>query len=299
MRWVGVVAVGSALVGCAAAPVGDGDDTDDTDDTDAAGYVAVDVPACLRDPSCRSVLGVAHRGAHADAPENSVASVEAAAVLGVHLVEVDVRHTKDGALVCMHDGDVDRTTDGTGDVSELTLAELGALTLDAPEGDGVHRIPTFEEVLDVAVRTGLGVYVDTKTDRVDLVTDAIVAAGAEDHALVRKDRGAVGPALDAGLLVIVPVGSEAELPGGVDDLPADAFVELATPSPNAALAAAVREAGFRVQQDVFLGDASWPLVGTFDGWRTYLEAGVQMPQTEYPEGLMEGLRTGALPAVVE
>lgn len=82
-------------------------------------------------------------------PENTLRSFIAAQNAGLDLIELDLHLSKDGALVVMHDADVDRTTDGSGPISEMTLAELRAL--DAGCGE---RVPVFEEVLD-AVRAPL------------------------------------------------------------------------------------------------------------------------------------------------
>ncbi len=76
-------------------------------------------------------------------PENTLRSFVAAQAAGLDVIELDLHLSKDGALVVMHDADVDRTTDGSGPIAEKTLAELRAL--DAGRGE---RIPTFEEVVD-------------------------------------------------------------------------------------------------------------------------------------------------------
>lgn len=80
-------------------------------------------------------------------PENTLRSFVAAEQGGLDVIELDLHLSKDGALVVMHDADVDRTTDGTGPIAERTLGELR--TLDAGRGE---RVPVFEEVLD-AVRS--------------------------------------------------------------------------------------------------------------------------------------------------
>src|SRR5262245_12051645 len=69
---------------------------------------------------------VGHRGLLHDAPENTLAGFRAALSLRVGF-EVDVRRTKDGELVCLHDATVDRTTDGKGPLNELTLTALSRL----------------------------------------------------------------------------------------------------------------------------------------------------------------------------
>ncbi|MEV5149758.1 glycerophosphodiester phosphodiesterase family protein [Streptomyces sp. NPDC052727] len=94
-------------------------------------------------------LTIGHRGVMGVEPENTLRSFVAAQRAGLDLIELDLHVSKDGALVVMHDAEVDRTTDGSGPIAEMTLAELRAL--DAGRGE---RVPVFEEVLE-AVDTPL------------------------------------------------------------------------------------------------------------------------------------------------
>jgi len=96
-------------------------------------------------------------------PENTLRSFVAAQQAGLDVIELDLHLSKDGALVVMHDPDVDRTTDGTGAIAEKTLAELRAL--DAGRGE---RVPVFEEVLE-AVRVPLQAEIKDKRDLVSRV----------------------------------------------------------------------------------------------------------------------------------
>lgn len=92
-----------------------------------------------------------HRGGLVTHPENTIAAFREAVRLGVQAIEFDVHMTRDGQIVVIHDRTVDRTTDGTGNVSELTLAELKQL--DAGRWKGAQfageRIPTLEETLQM------------------------------------------------------------------------------------------------------------------------------------------------------
>ncbi|MEM2028269.1 MAG: glycerophosphodiester phosphodiesterase family protein [Candidatus Bathyarchaeia archaeon] len=88
-------------------------------------------------------LKIGHRGAKAYEPENTIRSFKRALELGVNAIELDVRRTKDGELVVIHDAEVDRTTSGKGLVSELTLREIKELSTEKGE-----KIPTLEEALD-------------------------------------------------------------------------------------------------------------------------------------------------------
>lgn len=94
-----------------------------------------------------SFLTVGHRGVMGVEPENTLRSFRAAQAAGLDQIELDLHLSKDGALVVMHDEDVDRTTDGAGLIRDLTLAEIR--TLDAGLGE---RVPVFEEVLDAVSR---------------------------------------------------------------------------------------------------------------------------------------------------
>jgi glycerophosphoryl diester phosphodiesterase len=103
------------------------------------------------------VLNIAHRGGREAAPEATLEAFRSAVAIGVDVLEMDVRGTADGGVVVIHDQTVNRTTDGTGRVEDLTLAEIRSLdagyrfTRDGGQtypfrGTGV-RVPTLDEVL--------------------------------------------------------------------------------------------------------------------------------------------------------
>jgi glycerophosphoryl diester phosphodiesterase len=90
---------------------------------------------------------IAHRGASAYEPENTLRSFILAFDMKADMIELDVRMSKDGHLVVVHDSTVDRTTNGRGYVKDMTLAELKKL--DAGKGE---KIPTLKEVIEVGVK---------------------------------------------------------------------------------------------------------------------------------------------------
>lgn len=97
-----------------------------------------------------SIEAIGHRGARFEAPENTIAGFRHAIALGLTTVEFDVHTTSDGHLVVIHDATVDRTTDGNGAVSQLTLAEiqtLDARSIHSHWPEPVH-IPTLANVLE-------------------------------------------------------------------------------------------------------------------------------------------------------
>lgn len=94
---------------------------------------------------------IAHRGDWRSAPENSLLAIQKAIDMDIDMVEIDVRKTKDGQFVLMHDEAIDRTTNGTGKVWELSWDYLKTLNLKDNEGVITsYKIPTLEETLDLA-----------------------------------------------------------------------------------------------------------------------------------------------------
>jgi glycerophosphoryl diester phosphodiesterase len=128
----------------------------------------------------------AHRGGpEAGFPENAVETFENALQYGPCLIECDVRISKDGHLVMMHDETLDRTTNGSGAVSDHTLAELKELFLkDNNKKNTTYHIPTFGEVLKWAVGRAI-LTVDVKRDvTFEQVISEIREHQAEGHTVV-------------------------------------------------------------------------------------------------------------------
>jgi glycerophosphoryl diester phosphodiesterase len=112
----------------------------------------------------QDVVVVAHRGIVSGVPENTLAACREAIRRGFSAIEVDLRATADGHIVVMHDESVDRTTNGFGEVGELTLSEVRALDAGSYVGQEFadQKVPTFQEVLEVVRATGTKVVLDVK-----------------------------------------------------------------------------------------------------------------------------------------
>ncbi|OZI07929.1 glycerophosphodiester phosphodiesterase [Siphonobacter sp. BAB-5385] len=85
-------------------------------------------------------------------PENTIPAFQRAIQLGAHMIEFDVQFTRDSALVIIHDETVDRTTNGSGRVADLTLADIRQLDAGVKKGRPHTRIPTLEETLAIMPR---------------------------------------------------------------------------------------------------------------------------------------------------
>lgn len=127
----------------------------------------------FHNPNSEYVMVAAHRAAHNIHPENSLSAIQHALDLGVDIIELDVKVTKDGVVVLNHDGTIDRTTNGTGDPEEYTLEELKEFRLKMPDGTLCDEsIATFEDALNL-VRGKAMVDIDIKTSHLKPVADII------------------------------------------------------------------------------------------------------------------------------
>ncbi|MBS3942471.1 MAG: phosphatase PAP2 family protein [Actinobacteria bacterium] len=135
----------------------------------------------VADFAANEVTVIAHSGAQGYAPTNTLVAFDLAIEQGSHVLEMDLQLTADDEVVVIHDGTVDRTTDGTGAVRDLTLAEVQ--DLDAgwyfEEADGSHpfrdqdiRVPTLREVIERYPDTHLNV--DLKTDSPITIADPVI-----------------------------------------------------------------------------------------------------------------------------
>ena len=110
----------------------------------------------------RPVVNIAHRGGISDGyPENTLAAFRRAMAVGADVIELDLRGTKDGRVVVLHDDTLDRTTDGNGLVTNFTLEELKKLN-----AGGKEQIPTYEEVLKLVANTGTKLLLDIKNSSI-------------------------------------------------------------------------------------------------------------------------------------
>ena len=147
-----------------------------------------------------SVLVVSHRADWRNAPENSLQAIKNCMAMGVDMVEIDLKKTKDGQLILLHDKTIDRTTTGKGNPEDYTLAELRQFRLRNGAGHKTdHVIPTFEEVMTlckgkilVNVDKGYDYFKDAYAilEKTGTVQQCIMKAGLP-YEQVRKENGEV------------------------------------------------------------------------------------------------------------
>ena len=127
---------------------------------------------------------IAHRGEHVECPENTIPGIRKAVDLGCDWVEIDVRTTKDGHFVLMHNATVEATTGGQGAVADFTFAEIRQLDAAAhrPDFRGTP-VPTLDEALGV-MRGKCGVYFDAKQIGAEAIVDALTRHDMLQHCVV-------------------------------------------------------------------------------------------------------------------
>lgn len=133
----------------------------------------------LLDASAPTVMVASHRATHNRYPENSILAIKESIRLGVDIVEIDVKVSKDNVPFLMHDRTLERTTTGAGDPEALTWVELQQLFIVDKGKKTALKIPSLEEALRQAYGQIL-VDLDLKTDRIEPVIEAVKKTETKD-----------------------------------------------------------------------------------------------------------------------
>ncbi len=128
---------------------------------------------------------IAHRGSHLNVPENTLAAYENAIKEGADYVEIDLRTTKDGHLVIMHDESITRMTGIKGQVKDLNYSDISNLKLKpAVKGDTTtYHIPEFADVLNVC-KGRINIYLDFKDADVEKTYRLLKKYGMQNNVVV-------------------------------------------------------------------------------------------------------------------
>ncbi len=142
----------------------------------------------LKNSLNKEIIVVAHRGDWRNAPENSLQAIQNCIDMGVDMVEIDVRETKDGHLVLMHDTTIDRTTTGKGLVENWTLDSLRMLKLrDGTGHETPHTIPTLKEALDLC-KDKILVNLDKSYPIFDKCFQIVQLTGTLDQVIIKGNK---------------------------------------------------------------------------------------------------------------
>ena len=236
------------------------------------------------------VVVIAHRGEHLHHPENTLSAFQAAIDIGADYIELDVRTTSDGRLVLMHDSTVDGKTDGHGEVSKLTFAQIRALDAGVRLGKEFAgtRVPTFEEALDL-MHGKIGVYVDCKSLSPGDLVAALKKADMDKQAVIYGGAAFLGQvrALEPALRVMPEAGNAEVLHRLIDTLQLKIAAFGARDFDDATVGEA-RKAKIDIYVDR-LGNEDTPAF-----WQDAVERGATGIQTDHPAELLAFLRSKSM-----
>lgn len=223
---------------------------------------------------------IAHRGEHVHHAENSIPAIESAIALGADYAELDVRTTSDGKLVLMHDKTVDRTTDGHGEVKDLTAEQIAGLTFKEYGG----HVPTFDEALDVA-KGKIKIYLDWKEASPSAIFKILSDHGMLDQVVVYGDHGELRSLQKlAPSIRVMPEAGPAFYLGRGQHLLKPTVVAFDEDD----FKPAIIEKALAKKEEIFvdrLGDQDTP-----KDWQDAIDRGARGIQTNHPEELVKFLR---------
>lgn len=266
----------------------------------------------LKNAEAKTVLVASHRGDWRNAPENSIQALKNCIAMGVDIVETDVQLTKDSVLVIMHDETIDRTTTGTGKISDFTCADLQKFYLKAGQGHKTReRIPTFEEFM-LAAKGKILINVDKGWNCLDKVVAVLKKTGTLKQSLIKgknpytEIRGEYGSLIDS--IQYIPMVSEKtpDLANYVDNFlnntrPAAFEVIFSTnDSPVITQLYKIKQQGVRIWinslwDDLCAGhDDDMALADPDANWGWIVKSGATFIQTDRPELLLNYLRAKGL-----
>ena len=282
-----------------------------------ANYAQQNMKEVLEDfykPAKERIMVVSHRGDWRNAPENSIQAFKNCIDMGVDMVELDLKKTKDGTLIVMHDKKIDRTTNGKGFVENFTLDSLQSLHLKNGAGCKTrHQIPTFREVMQLC-KGKIMVNVDKGYDYFDDVMKVLRASETIEQCIIKAElpyevvKAEHGKELDN--IIFMPVvnlckpGAEEIIDSYIENMKPKAF-ELVFKTDDAdvlRLIKKVRDSGARI----FI-NTLWPeLCGGHDddravelkqpdeSWGWIISQGAKLIQTDRPALLLEYLKSKKL-----
>ena len=156
----------------------------------AAGRRTDRILAELHDPTSKNVVVVSHRGDWRNWPENSIDAIESVIAMGVDVMEMDLKLTKDSVLVLCHDKTIDRTTSGKGRVCDITYDSIRRCVLRTAHNQKTDlRMPTLREALAVC-KDRIAVNIDQGYEYYDLALAITEELGVTDQVLIKGKRPA-------------------------------------------------------------------------------------------------------------
>lgn len=248
------------------------------------------------------LMSIAHRGDWRNYPENSLEAIQSCIDAGVDIVEIDLRKTSDGVWVLCHDEKVDRTTTGSGKVTELTYEQIQKLYLKSGKGGNSSkptrvRMPTFEQVLEIC-RGKVLLNLDKAWEYRDEIYDIAVKYDCLDICMFKGGNAADWSAQlkSAGKKLPLICGSywSDNLDGfnsyidrlkGLGESIESGFTAFGMAPSQASVWKRAGDAGIRGVMLTLSASYSGGIADDQTGWSTLTDLGISVIMTEYPLNL--------------
>lgn len=239
------------------------------------------------------VMVASHRATHNDVPENSLAAFRASIELGVDIIETDIRATKDGVLVLLHDKTVDRTTNGKGRVDSLSFDEIRKLRLKHNGTLTNEQVPTFEEALKLTrnkILVDLDIKADDKVQEIMAMVKKMKAERSVIFFCYEPKEIEMARQFDPNALVLARSYKPADIPPFFDGPQKANAIHIDEKQQDPALIEQIKQRGGRVWINA-LGEVDRQVAaGHPEAFETLLQSGVNIIQTDYPKQLIAWLK---------
>lgn len=239
--------------------------------------------------SKNAFIVIAHRGSHLIKPENTIASIEEAIAIGADYVELDLRTTKDGHLVLLHNDRVDQGSNGKGLIKDLNFEEAKKLILTGKDGS-LHQIASFEDALNTC-KGKINIYLDFKAADAEKAYRVIKKAGMEHQILVYVGSKSdyiswqkIAPQMPMMSRLDPAITTEQDLLQFFEKTSLEAIDKI----PNETLLPVLKKMGISIFQDVQKA-SEMP-----EDWDKAIKYGAQGLQTDHPEALIKYLKANKI-----
>jgi glycerophosphoryl diester phosphodiesterase len=227
----------------------------------------------------------AHRGVHNSVPENSLAGIQAAIENDIPIVEIDIRQTKDSELVLMHDATIDRTSNGTGLVSNMTVEELQSFYLKKPNGSiSLEIIPTLK---DVFILNRGKVYFDLDIDKKAIyskVEDLVDLYGMSEQVFYySSESNVIDDILRDGGVAMPILKSQQDI--DLYEVRDVMLVHLNSTTVEQAYLTQVKANDWKTFKNAYVNSSNSPAKDNYNELKILVEAGIDLVQTDYPVAL--------------
>ncbi|QEC42441.1 glycerophosphodiester phosphodiesterase family protein [Pseudobacter ginsenosidimutans] len=250
-----------------------------------------EIQESFRNTNNSIVMIAAHRGAHLEDPENSLAAFRKSIEMGIDIIELDVRCTKDGVLICMHDKTVDRTTNGKGNVKDLTFGEIRKLKLKHNNQLTEEIVPTLEEALSLT-KGKIMVDLDIKSAGcIDAIMDMVNKTNTADQCLFfvgEAEHAKMIKAKNPAFITLLRTNSAQEVTDAFKVVKSEA-IHIDDSHNNKEVIKGIKANGARVWHNA-LGDVDNAVkAGNTAAFERALNTGANIIQTDYPALLKQFL----------